>query len=96
MTEEPKAFVVEARRGFHAALFDNRSLSTNDKGIPSIADGASRSSVAIAEGILKRLGEEVINARLSGQMAGSQFEVVVGQFLEQTLPKLAQIRLALS
>lgn len=92
MTEEPKSFILEARRGFHAALFENKALSTNDDGIPSIADGASKSSVAFAKGVLERLGEEVVGARLAGQMAGSKFEVVVEQFLGQTLPKLRQIR----
>jgi NgoMIV restriction enzyme len=92
ISDTPNSFFREARKGFHAALFENGALSTNEKGIPSIADGASKSSIAFAEGILKRLGSEVIGARLAGQMAGSQFEIVVGQFLEQTLPKLKEIR----
>ncbi len=88
----PASFLREARKGFHAALFNNGALSVNDKGVPSIADGSSRSSVEFAKGILNRLGDEVVGARLAGQMAGSRFEVVVGEFLEETLPRLSSIR----
>lgn len=87
-----EAYLTEARRSFHAALIANGALATNDAGIPSIADGSSASSVAFARGIMERVAKEAIGARLAGQMAGNKFEVVVGEFLEATLPKLKHIR----
>lgn len=85
-------FLREARRSFHAALFNNGTLSISDQGIPSVADSSSASSIAFAVGMIERLGPEVIGARLAGQMAGSQFEIIVGEFLEEVMPKLLHIR----
>lgn len=85
------AFFAEARRSFHAALLE-RVLCTNEKGIPSNADGANGVSVVIARGILKRLGAEAIGARLAGQMSGNQFEAITCKFISQTFPKLVHLR----
>lgn len=85
-------FLAEARRSFHAALIANGALTTNTAGIPSIADGSSSSSVAFAKGIMDRVATEAIGARLAGQMAGTKFEIVVGEFLEEALPKFHHIR----
>ena len=65
-----KPLLAEARRSFHAALLDTL-LRTDDKGVPSNADKHSKPSIAIASGILERLGAESEGARLAGQMAGS-------------------------
>lgn len=89
----PKAaFIAEARRSFHAALIANGALSTSSTGVPSIADGSSASSVAFATGIMERVAKGAIGARLAGQMAGNKFEIVVGEYLEETLPRLKHIR----
>ncbi len=85
------AFFAEARRSFHAALFEN-VLRTNDAGIPSNADGSSPVSVALAKGILSRLGTEVTGARLAGQMSGNQFEAITCKFVSQTFPRLKHLR----
>jgi hypothetical protein len=61
------AFFAEARRSFHAALLD-KVLLTNKEGIPANADGNNSASIAIAKGILSRLGAEVMGARLAGQI----------------------------
>lgn len=93
MSDTPAgSFMVEARRSFHAALIQNGALATSDSGIPSIADGSSTSSVAFAKGVMERVAKEAVGARLAGQMAGNKFEVVVGEYLEETLPKLRHIR----
>ncbi|WP_428683658.1 NgoMIV family type II restriction endonuclease [Sphingopyxis sp.] len=86
------AFITEARRSFHAALIANGALATSDTGVPSIADGSSASSVAFASGIMEQVAKEAVGARLAGQMAGNKFEIVVGEYLEETLPKLKHIR----
>ena len=80
-----------ARRGFHGALL-NSVLRTDAKGIPSNADKHSKPSVAIAVGIMERLGAEAVGARLAGQMAGSQFEEICKEYLEETFPRLAHLR----
>lgn len=87
-----KSFFAEARRSFHAALLKNGILKTEDSGIPSIADKHSAASVAFASGMLALLGNEAKGARLAGQMAGSKFEQVVGEFIEETFPKLTPVR----
>jgi len=89
MTE--KAFFAEARRSFHAALL-KQVLRTDDEGVPSNADKHSRLSVSIAVGIMERLGSEAMGARLAGQMAGSKFEEICKEFLEETFPRLSHIR----
>jgi hypothetical protein len=87
-----KGYFAEARRAFHAALLDNKILQTDANGVPSIADKDSIPSVNIARGIVRRIGNEVVGVRMSGQMAGSKFEEVVGKYVEQTLPRLQVIR----
>src|SRR6266568_1607735 len=92
MTNETRtAFFSEARRSFYAALFEN-VLRTNKEGIPSNADGNNPTSVALAKGILSRLGTEATGARLAGQMSGNQFEAIVCKFIGQTFPRLSHLR----
>lgn len=85
------AFFPEARRSFHAALLAS-VLHSDAKGIPSNADKHSRTSVSIAVGILDRLGAGVVGARLVGQMAGSKFEEICKEYLEETFPRLVHLR----
>ena len=85
------AFFAEARRSFHAALLE-KVLRTNEEGIPSNADGNNGASVALARGILSRLGAEAIGARLAGQMSGNQFEAITCKFISNTFPRLAHLR----
>ena len=67
-------------------------LRKDNDGVPSNADKHSRQSVAIALGILKLLGAEGVNERLSGQQAGSKFEEICKEYLEQVFPRLAHLR----
>jgi hypothetical protein len=85
------AFFAEARRSFHAALLE-KVLLTNKEGIPANADGNNSASIAIAKGILSRLGAEVTGARLAGQMSGNEFEVITCKFISQTFPHLSHLR----
>lgn len=85
------AFFTEARRGFHAALLKS-ILRTDSSGVPSNADKASRQSVAIAIGIMERLGSESKGARLAAQMSGSKFEEICSEFLKETFACLQHIR----
>lgn len=87
----PGSFVGEARRSFHAALLE-QVLRANESGIPSNADGANQTSVAIASGVLISLGAEAIGARLAGQMSGNRFEAIVARFIAETFPRLKHLR----
>ncbi|MBY5399912.1 restriction endonuclease [Rhizobium leguminosarum] len=86
------SFFIETRKGFHAALFKSGILSTDAAGISSIADKGSAVSCKLAHGITSRLGEEVVGAKLAGQMSGNEFESIVGKFVEETFPRLKSIR----
>jgi hypothetical protein len=85
------AFFEEARRSFHAALLE-KVLRANEEGIPSNADGSNVASVALAKGILSRLGAEATGARLAGQMSGNQFEAITCKFISSTFPRLTHLR----
>ena len=86
-----RTLLSAARRNFHAALL-NSVLRTDAKGVPSNADKHSKASVSIAVGIMERLGSQATGARLVGQMAGSRFEEICKEYLEETFPCLAHLR----
>ena len=83
--------ITDARRSFHVTLLDS-FLRADAKGIPSNADRHSRPSVDIAVGIMDKLGETPVGGRLVGQMAGSQFEAICEQYLNQVFPRLLHLR----
>ena len=85
------ALFAEARRSFHAALLSS-VLRQDAAGIPSNADKDSAVSRAIARGILDRIGIEEIGTRLAGQRAGSKFEAICRDFLDETFSRLAHLR----
>ncbi len=91
MSPAGAAYLTEARRSFHAALLA-QPLRANESGVPSNADGSNRVSIAIASGILTRLGSEARGARLAGQMSGNQFEEITCKFIGQTFTRLAHLR----
>lgn len=84
------SLLAETRKAFHASLM--QTVLNADNGIPSNADRHSRPSIAIAMGILERLGTHQQGARLAGQMAGSKFEEICEAFLRQTFTQLQHIR----
>lgn len=85
------SFFSDARRSFHASLM-SRVLFTNEKGVPANADGSNRASVAIATGILQRLGTEIQGERLAGQMSGREFEDIVCSYIATTFGELSHLR----
>ncbi|SPJ33449.1 NgoMIV family type II restriction endonuclease [Kushneria phyllosphaerae] len=80
-----------ARTAFHASLL-KKTLTINDKGIPSNADKGYKSSIKIALGIADRLKAEVIGERIAGQTSGNQFEDACSQFVKNTFCKLNHLR----
>lgn len=84
------AYIAQARKKYHKALLE--SILTIDKnGIPSNADKASRSSVAIAQGITNQLLASM-QLKTVGQTSGAKFEELNMEFLRETFPKLQNLR----
>ena len=86
-----EALLSDSRRKFHAALLAS-VLRTDAQGVPSNADRHNKASVSIAAGIMERIGVVATGARLIGQMAGSRFEEICTEFLEETFPRFAHLR----
>ena len=80
-----------ARRAFYAFLVDTGCLITAG-GVPSIADGSSPQSRAIATVLFDNLNITATGIRLSGQSAGRLFEEACAEFLMQTFLHLGNIR----
>ncbi len=81
----------KARAAFHAQLKDT-ILRVDAKKIPSNADKDSRISVAIAQGIVKRLGQYSSGTRLAGQSSGNRFEEICEVFIRNTFLQLEHLR----
>jgi hypothetical protein len=83
--------ITHARKEFHRALL--AGILTADKdGIPNIADKDSDASIAIAQGILERIGKAVTQTKEAGQTSGKKFEEAVGDYLRATFLKLEHLR----
>lgn len=89
MSTEPT--FLTARKKFHASLLGS-ILNLSDSGVPSNADGNSKSSVRIATGIAEILKAETIRERLAGQTSGQKFEQICASFLESTFLSLSHLR----
>jgi len=86
-----QALFQEARKSYHASLLDTGVLCISKKSVPSNADSSSKTSIALARGIIERIGSNV-SGRLAGQASGSQFEQITKSFIEQTFLRLKHLR----
>ncbi len=87
---KPKSLLAKEREVFHKLLLEN-VLLIDKNGIPSNADKDQKSSVQFATNIAKQLFAS-IGERQSGQSSGNQFEQIVAAFLNNTFPKLSNLR----
>ena len=85
------ALIAEARKKYHEALLDNGVLTIDKNGVASNADSSSKLSIAIAKGIADRLMAET-HEKSVGQTSGAKFEQINMEFLEDTFPKLQNLR----
>lgn len=83
--------IAEARKKYHEDLLQRGVLTVDSKGIPSNADSSSKLSIAIAQGIAKRLMAET-HEKAVGQTSGAKFEQINMEFLNATFPNLQNIR----
>ena len=84
------SLLTAARKRFIKAVL-TRVLTVHRR-IPSNADRASAASVAIARGILERLGTEIQRERLAGQTSGNTFEDICAAFIRETFLPLKRLR----
>jgi len=85
------AVFVEARKAFHASLLQT-TLTINNAGVVSNADGSNTTSKAIAKGIADLLKAETIRERIAGQTSGNQFESICADFVRATFTTLGHLR----
>jgi hypothetical protein len=86
-----EALLTEMRRAFHAHLLRD-ILTVDEKGIPSNADGDNKTSIAIATGLIERIGKPKTGKKISGQKAGSLFEETCAEFIQGTFMALNHMR----
>lgn len=92
-----KALIAEARNHFYERLFETNTLTLTRAGVASNADTSSRGSKAIAGKIIAILRDKhnyVVNTvdKISGQTLGRQFELLTMEFLQETFPRLQNLR----
>lgn len=86
-----EALIAEARHKYHAELLANGVLTIDSKGVPSNADRSSNLSIAIAQGITRRLMANE-QEKAVGQTVGAKFEQLNMEFIEATFPHLQNLR----
>lgn len=92
-----KVLIAEARNHFYERLFETNTLTLTRAGVASNADTSSRGSKAIAGKIVDILRDKhnyVVNTvdKISGQTLGKQFELLTMEFLQETFPRLQNLR----
>lgn len=87
----PQSLVREVRERFHAELLQ-AILTVNAAGVYSNADKDSRPSTDIAARMAEILKAQTVAERLAGQTSGSQFEVLVANFVRDTFCQLHHLR----
>lgn len=92
-----ETLIANARFHFHKQLFEQNVLTMTSAGVASNADTSSRGSRDISKRIIEILvdeqGHSVFTAsKISGQTLGKQFERITMQFLDETFPKLQNLR----
>ena len=92
-----KVLIAEARNHFYERLFETNTLTLTKAGVASNADTSSRGSKAIAGKIIDILRDKhnyVVNTvdKISGQTLGRQFELLTMEFLQETFPRLQNLR----
>ncbi len=83
--------LTNARREFHAALLGS-VLTIDSKRVPSNADSGSNPSIAIAKGIIERIGTHTGADRMAAQSSGKQFEEICCAFIAKTFNAFSHMR----
>ena len=85
----------ELRRSYHSKIGTQivRYSERNGRLYPNFADGSSQSSILIASGISELLGfPKRTSPRITGQTAGTLFERLTYEFIEETFAAIRHLR----
>lgn len=85
------ALIARERAWLHSEIIRTGTLAINADGIATNADKGNKSSREIAAGLARRLMSET-HERQAGQTSGSNFEVLLAEFVNRTFPKLQHVR----
>lgn len=85
------ALIARERAWLHSEIIRTGTLAINADGIATNADKGNKPSREIAAGLAKRLMSET-HERQAGQTSGSNFEVLLAEFVNRTFPKLQHVR----
>lgn len=85
------ALIAKERAWLHSEIIRTGTLAINASGIATNADKNNKPSREIAAGLAKRLMSET-HERQAGQTSGSNFEVLLAEFVNRTFPKLQHVR----
>lgn len=92
MTDERAAALIARERAWlHAEIIRTGTLAVNASGIATNADKGNKPSREIAAGLASRLMSET-HERQAGQTSGSNFEILLAEFIRRTFPKLQHVR----
>lgn len=86
-----RALLSAQRVSFQKMLLSSL-LSSDDSGVPNVADKGSKASIAISQSMLEAMGDVQVRAKGAGQTSGHQFESIVANFIKQTFFKLQHLR----
>ncbi len=89
------ATLAELRRLYHSKIGSQivRFADSGAQAHPNFADGSSRSSVLISNAIARELGfHEQDTEGISGQTAGSLFERLTCEFIEEAFSSISHLR----
>ena len=87
-----KALITQARAEYHKKLLAYSVLTVDANGIPSNADKSSRLSCIIAQKLARQLIATNVREKAVGQTVGAKFEQINMEFLQETFPKLQNLR----
>lgn len=85
------ALIARERAWLHSEIIRTGTLAINADGIATNADKGNKPSREIAAGLARRLLSET-HERQAGQTSGSNFEVLLAEFVNRTFPKLQHVR----
>ena len=87
--------ISQLRRAYHDAIGERILRVNKDKasgGYPNFADGSNQLSVELAWAITDRIAPQPVIGKIPGQTAGTQFEQITRDFLEQAFSRITHLR----
>lgn len=88
---QDEALIARERAWLHSEIIRTGTLAMNADGIATNADKGNGPSREIAANLAKRLMSET-HERQAGQTSGSNFEVLLAEFVARTFPRLQHVR----